>query len=464
MLVGRSMDTKNLKLLIVEDEKPQREMLEGFLVQQGFSVSSVDRGKKALEALRQQAFDLVFLDYRMPQMDGLQTLQEIRKINPELAVIMMTAYGTIETAVQSMKEGATDYLTKPIDLDELLLLIEKVSERILLKRENRELKEQLRERYHFDQIIYASGKMEEVLSLTGRAAKSEATVLIRGESGTGKELIANAIHYASPRAERPLIKVNCTALPENLLESELFGHERGAFTGAIQRRIGRFEQAHTGSIFLDEIGDLTPSLQMKLLRVLQEREFERLGSNQTIKTDVRVIAATNKDLEEALETKTLREDLYYRLNVVAIFLPPLRERRQDIPPLIDHFLKEYSERNRRPIPRFSKEARDLLLQYDYPGNVRELENIIERSVVIGRGDAIRTQDLPFQVREEVKEAKLSLEREGKSLNDTLSSIERDLIIKALEKYGGIQTRAAQSLGLSERVLRYKMQKYGLSGK
>jgi two-component system NtrC family response regulator len=453
-----------MRLLIVEDEKAQREMLEGFFAQQGFSVSSVDGGKKALEALRRGPVDLVFLDYKMPQMDGLQTLQEMRKINPELAVVMMTAYGTVETAVQSMKAGATDYLTKPIDLDELLLLIERVSERILLQRENRELKERLRERYHFDQIVYASGKMEEVLNLTGRVAQSEATVLIRGESGTGKELVANAIHYTSPRADRSFIKVNCTALPENLLESELFGHERGAFTGAIQRRIGRFEQAHGGSMFLDEIGDLSPALQMKLLRVLQEKEFERLGSNQTLKTDVRVIAATNRDLEQAVGNKTFREDLYYRLNVVAVFIPPLRERREDIAPLIDHFLLKYSRKNRRAVPKVSKEARDLLLQYDYPGNVRELENIIERSLVVSRSDVIETRDLPFQVGEDIGEAKLAAAAEGKTLNVTLSEIEKDLIIKALDKYGGVQTKAAESLGINERVLRYKMQKYELSTK
>ena len=458
------MLSRDMKLLVVEDEKAQREMLEGFLLNQGFSVLSVDEGKRAVEAVHRESFDLVFLDFKMPHMDGLQTLREMKKLNPELAVVMMTAYGTIETAVESIKEGATDYLTTPIDLDELLLIIEKVAEKILLQRENRELKERLRERYQFDQIIYASGKMEEVLNLTGRVAKSEATVLIRGESGTGKELIANGIHYASSRANRSLIKVNCTALPENLLESELFGHERGAFTGAIQRRIGRFEQAHGGSVFLDEIGDLSPSLQMKLLRVLQEKEFERLGSNQTIKTDVRIIAATNRDLEEALRKKTFREDLYYRLNVVAIFLPPLRERREDIPPLIDHFLRKYSKKNRRAVPKVSKEARDLLLQYDYPGNVRELENIMERSMVVSRGDTVTMRDLPFQVREEAKEAKLHLEAEGKPLNTMLSQIERDLIMKALERHGGVQTKAAQSLGINERVLRYKMQKYGLSTK
>jgi DNA-binding NtrC family response regulator len=453
------MRPQRVNLLIVEDEKPQREMLEGFLQRQGFSVSSADGGAKALDAVRREHFDLVLLDYKMPGMDGLQTLREVKKINPELAVVMVTAYGTVETAVQAMKEGAADYLAKPIDLEELLLLIEKVSEKIVLERENRELKERLQERYRFDQIVYASGEMEEVMNLTGRVAKSEATVLIRGESGTGKELIANAIHYSSPRANRPFIKVNCTALPENLLESELFGHERGAFTGAIQRRIGRFEQAHTGSIFLDEIGDLSPPLQMKLLRFLQEKEFERVGSNQTIKTDVRVMAATSRDLEEGLRRATFREDLYYRLNVIAIVLPPLRERREDIPLLIDHFLQKYSQKNRRPIPKVSKEARDLLLQYNYPGNVRELENIIERSVVISRGDIITTRDLPFQVREGLEEADLGLESRDRSLNDMLSGMERDLIVKALDEHDGVQTKAARSLGISERVLRYKMRKY-----
>jgi two-component system NtrC family response regulator len=297
--------------------------------------------------------------------------------------------------------------------------------------------------------------------LTGRVAQSEATVLIRGESGTGKELIANAIHYSSPRAGRPFIKVNCTALPENLLESELFGHERGAFTGAIQRRIGRCEQAHTGSIFLDEIGDLPSSLQVKLLRFLQEREFERVGSNQTI-TDVRVIAATSRDLEGGLQRGTFREDLYYRLNVIAIVLPALRERREDIPPLIDHFLEKYSQKNRRPIPGVSKEARDVLLQYAYPGNVRELENIIERSVVVCRGDIITTRDLPFQVRERLEEAHLGVEGDDQSLGAMLSQMERDLIVRALGEHGGVQTKAARSLGISERVLRYKMKKYGLS--
>ncbi|MFH1758564.1 MAG: sigma-54 dependent transcriptional regulator, partial [Pseudomonadota bacterium] len=312
------------QILIVDDEKVQREMLAGFLVKQGYGAMTAEDGPRALEKFKSGTFDLMLTDYRMPAMEGIQLLKEIKRLNPEAVVVIMTAYGTVGTAVTAMKEGAYDYLTKPIDLDELLLLIQRVEREIGLGQENRELKEQLREKFKVDFIVSTSRQMGEALNLVGRVAPSQATVLILGESGTGKELIARAIHYSSLRADKPLVKVNCAALPENLLESELFGHEKGAFTGAVARRIGRFEQADRGSIFLDEIGDLSPSLQMKLLRVLQEKEFERLGSNQTIKSDVRVIAATNRNLEEAIQKGTFREDLYYRLNVVTLSLPPLR--------------------------------------------------------------------------------------------------------------------------------------------
>jgi two-component system NtrC family response regulator len=288
--------------------------------------------------------------------------------------------------------------------------------------------------------------------------------LILGESGTGKELIARAIHYSSPRADRPLVKVNCAALPENLLESELFGHEKGAFTGAVTRRVGRFEQADQGTIFLDEIGDLSPSLQSKLLRVLQEKEFERVGSGQTLKVDVRVVAATNRNLEEAIQKGTFREDLYYRLNVVTVFLPPLRERKEDIPPLIDHFLRKYSRENQKSMVSLSKEARDLLLNYNYPGNIRELENIVERAVVLSRGDTIMTQDLPLNLREGKVEGLMKQAGKGRSLPETLEEIERLRITQALENSHGVQTKAAEELGISERVLRYKMKKYGIGEK
>jgi len=451
--------TVKFQILIVDDEKVQREILEGFLLKQGYGVIAVEDGQKALQKFRSGTFDMVLTDYRMPGMDGIQLLREVRRLTPEAVVVIMTAYGTVGTAVAAMKEGVYDYLTKPIDLDELLLLIERVEREISLGRENRELREQLREKFKVDFIISASRQMEEALNLVRRVASSPATVLILGESGTGKELIARAIHYSSPRADRPFIKVSCAALPENLLESELFGHEKGAFTGAVARRIGRFEQANKGSIFLDEIGDLSPSLQMKLLRVLQEKEFERLGSNQTIKTDVRVIAATNQNLEEAIKRGTFREDLYYRLNVVTISLPPLRERREDIPVLMEHFLKKYSRENKRDVSAISKEAKELLMRYDYPGNVRELENIIERAVVLCRGDTLTTQDLPLNLRESKTEVALEEARKRRDLPETLEGIERQLITQALERSGGVQTRAAEELGISERVLRYKMKKY-----
>jgi len=297
--------------------------------------------------------------------------------------------------------------------------------------------------------------------LVARVAPSQATVLVRGESGTGKELIANAIHYASPRSQKPLVKVSCAAIPETLLESELFGHEKGAFTGATQRRIGRFEEADGGSIFLDEIGDLSPSTQVKLLRVLQEKEFQRLGSNLSLKTDVRVIAATHRNLEEAIQKELFRQDLYYRLNVISISLPPLRERREDISLLIDHFLKKYAEQNQKSISDISKEARALLLRYPYPGNVREMENLIERAVILCRGEMITTQDLPFHLREEKSETLWQSSEKQKSLPESLEEIERDSILKALHHHQGVQTKAAENLGISERVLRYKIKKYGI---
>ena len=453
-----------LRILIVDDEKVQLEILEGFLVKQGYEATAAEDGQRALEKFKNGSFDAVLTDYRMPGMDGIQLLREVRRLQPEAVVVIMTAYGTVGTAVAAMKEGAYDYLTKPIDLDELLLLIQRVEREVGLDQENRELKEQLREKFKVDFIVSASRQMEEALNLVGRVSRSSATILILGESGTGKELIARAIHYSSPRADKPFVKVNCAALPENLLESELFGHEKGAFTGAVARRIGRFELADQGSIFLDEIGDLSPSLQMKLLRVLQEKEFERVGSNQTIRSDVRVIAATNRNLEEAIQKGTFREDLYYRLNVVTISLPPLRARKEDIPLLVEHFLKKYNRENKKNVASLSKEARDLLVRYDYPGNVRELENIVERAVVLCRGDTLTTQDLPLNLREGKAEAALERDRGTQSLPGTLEEIERQLILKALERSGGVQTKAAEELGISERVLRYKMKKYSLAEK
>ena len=447
------------RILIAEDEQSQKELLAGFLQKEGFSVAAVSNGKEVLRNLDQNFFDLILLDYKMPELDGFHTLQEIRRLYPDIPVVMMTAYGSVETAVASMKTGALDYLTKPIDLDELLLIFQKALERSRLIQENKELRAQLHERYAFGNIVYGSPNMEEVMNLVYRVAPSQATVLITGESGTGKELVANAIHHASPRSGRTLVKVNCAALPEPLLESELFGHEKGAFTGAVQRRIGRFEEADGGTVFLDEIGDLTPSTQVKLLRILQEREFQRLGSNATLKADVRVLTATHRDLEEAMRKGLFREDLYYRLNVISIHLPPLRERRGDIPLLIDHFLKKFSKQNQKTISDISKEARHVLLRHLYPGNIRELENLIERAVVLCRGEIITTQDLPFHLLEGRSERSEGLSPKEKGLIDTLEEVEKDMILKALQQHGGIQTKAAESLGISERVLRYKIKKY-----
>jgi len=444
------------RILVVDDEPAQLELLSGFLNKQGFETVLADSGSKALEIFRLEPIDLVITDQKMPDMSGLDLLKAIRLINPEAPVVVITAYGTVDTAVAAIKSGAADYLTKPVNLDELLYRIEQVFDRRRLLTENRELREALQSHHRIDGIIGEGGRMLEVFSLVRRVAPSEATVLIRGESGTGKELIAKAIHYGSPRASCAMIRVNCAALPETLLESELFGHEKGAFTGALAARKGRFELADGGTLFLDEIGDLPLPLQAKLLRVLQEREFERIGSGRPIRVNVRILAATHRDLESLLKAGQFREDLYYRLNVVTITLPALRERREDLPLLMDHFLRVFAEKNQKTIRGFTQEARDLLLRYDYPGNVRELENIIERAVVLTRDHVIGRADLPLTTQELEGE-----DRKQASLPATVEAVERKMISEALARSGGVQTRAAEILGISERALRYKLNKYGL---
>jgi DNA-binding NtrC family response regulator len=444
------------RVLVVDDEPAQRELVSGFLGRQGFEVTTAADGAAALDRFRAEPADAILTDQKMPGLSGLGLLEAARAIDPEVAVIVMTAYGTIESAVSAMKGGAADYLTKPLNLEELRHRLERARERRTLRAENRELREALQERHRIAGIIGESGAMQEVLSLVHRVAASDATVLIRGESGTGKELIAKAIHYASERAARPLVRVNCAALPETLLEAELFGHEKGAFTGAHAARQGRFEAAQGGSLFLDEIGDLPLHLQVKLLRVLQEREIERLGSSRPIGVDVRLLAATHRDLEAAVRAGTFRDDLYYRINVVTVTVPPLRERRADIPPLLEAFLARVARDNRKPIRGLTVEARDALLRYDYPGNVRELENLIERAVVLTRDDVIGLGDLPLGVREPALTADAAA-----SLPAATEGLERRLIREALATAGGVQTRAAEVLGISERVLRYKLRKYGL---
>ena len=448
----------SIRILVVDDEASQRELVAGYLKKQGYQVLAAGGGEQALEIFRREPMELILTDQRMPDLSGLDLLKAVRSINPEIQVIVMTAYGNVETAVEAMRDGAADYLTKPLNLDELRQKIQRIVERHRLYDENRALREELKARHRIEGIIGDSGRMVEVISLVHRVAASEATVLIRGESGTGKELIAKAIHYASPRATRPLVRVNCAALPETLLESELFGHEKGSFTGAIASRKGRFELADTGTLFLDEIGDLPLHLQAKLLRVLQEREFERVGSSQPIKVNVRILSATHRDVESLMRAGQFREDLYYRLNVVTILVPPLRERRQDLPLLMDHFLKLFAAKNGKTLRGFSREARDALLRYDYPGNVRELENLVERAVVLCRGDVIGRGDLPLTLEEaEAPDGPQS------HLTAAVEGLERRMIKEALKRAEGIQTRAADFLGITERALRYKLKKYGLQG-
>jgi two-component system NtrC family response regulator len=376
-------------------------------------------------------------------------------MNPEVEVIMITAFGSIENAVEALKGGASEYLTKPIELDDLLFKIKKIEEKKHLIHENRVLKETLKDRFKSEAFIYSSEKMHEVASLIIRIARTDSTCIIQGESGVGKEVVVNLIHESSERKNQPLVKVNCAAIPETLLESELFGYERGAFTGAYQRKMGKFELANKGTVFLDEIGDISPLLQSKLLRVIQEKEIERLGGLHPIKVDVRIIVATNKNLDEEVKKGTFREDLYYRLNVVNIQIPPLRERKEDIPLLIDFFLKRFNDKHKREIRGFTREARDMLIKYDYPGNVRELENIIERATVLTRGDHISKEDLP------ALSDKVQPPLEG-SMNEVIETMEKRMITEALVNANWVQTRAASSLGISERMLRYKIKKYNIT--
>jgi DNA-binding NtrC family response regulator len=447
------------RILVVEDEEKLRRVIELQLASSGFDV---DKAATAEEGLKMaDRADMVLSDLRLPGMDGVQFLSLIRRQNAQVPVVMMTAYGSVETAVESMKAGATDFLLKPFSLDHLMQVVYKALEMRALRDENRKLKEELGRRYEYDNIIGRSEAMQEIFATIERVAPTRATVLLAGESGVGKDLIARAIHFHSPRRDRALVKINCSAIPENLMESELFGYEKGAFTGAVGSKPGKFEQADTGTVFLDEIGDVPAAIQVKLLRILQEREFERLGSNVTRHIDVRVIAATNQDLRAALEQGTFREDLYYRLNVVPINIPPLRERKQDISFLANHFLRKLAPDSGREVEGISDAAMEKLVGYHWPGNVRELENVIERALILCRGRHLEADDIKLEMAPRSRPAGDPDQHHFLPEGLTLDQYEQELIREALRRADGNKSQAARLLGLTRNALRYRLTQMGL---
>lgn len=444
------------KILIVDDEEHMCWALDRAMRQEGYQTVVAYRGQDGINMAREDSPSLMILDLRLPDIDGLEVLKEVKAINPKLPVIMLTAHGTIETAIEAMKMGAADYITKPFDLDELKLVIKQNLHVIQLETEVNFLRSELTGKY--GNIIAQSKIMQDIISLIEKVAPSNASVLITGESGTGKEVAAISIHQNSPRSNKPFVPVNCAALPEQLLESELFGHEKGAFTGATARKLGRFELADKGTIFLDEIAEMSLNMQAKLLRVLQEKSFERVGGTETISVDVRVIAATNRQLDQAIKQGLFREDLYYRLNVIHIHLPPLRERKEDIPLLAKHFLQKFGPTYH--VDKISPEAMELLCEYNWPGNIRELQNVIERSAIICQGTIIKPEHLPRELNTPRKfpaGAVINFPDSGISLEE----VEKELILKALEKSGGNQTKAAQLLGITRSALLYRAQKYNI---
>jgi DNA-binding NtrC family response regulator len=447
-------------ILIVEDEPKMLRILELNLAEDGHAVHTAQDAETGLKILRQAKIELVLTDLKLPGMDGLEFLHAAKRVDASLPVIVMTAYGTVETAVEAMKAGASDYVLKPFSLEEIKLIIKKELDHRRLREENRTLREALGQRYEFKNIVARSAKMQEVLAVVERVAPTNSTVLLGGESGVGKDLIARAIHQHSRRAAGPFIKINCTAIPENLLESELFGYEKGAFTGAVGSKPGKFELADKGTIFLDEIGDVPGNVQVKLLRVLQEREFERLGGIKTLKVDVRVLAATNQDLRAALEEGTFREDLYYRLNVVPLNIPPLRERKEDIPYLVDHFLARFARESGKPLRGITPAAQKRLLEFHWPGNVRELENIIERAVALSGGDVLDVGDIRLDLSPARPALKSGLPFVPEGM--TLEQYEDEIIQEALRRAHGNKSQAARMLGLSRNALRYRLARLGLS--
>ena len=447
-----------VKILIVDDEPSHRLMLCAHL-KSGYDVCEAANGLQAVEAVKKQFFDLVLMDIRMPGTSGLEALRQIKAISPRIVVFIVTAFQSVETAREALRQGASDYIVKPVDIEELVANIEREFSYRDLQRENTLLKERLGDQFTESNIIARSSKMREVMEEIALIAPSDATVLILGESGTGKELIANLIHERSVRAKKPFIKLNCAALTEALLESELFGHEKGSFTGATERKPGRFELANGGSFFLDEVGEMRSTTQVKLLRVLQEQQFERVGGTESITVDTRIITATNKKLDKEVKAGRFREDLYYRLNVVPIQLPPLRERKEDILPLAEYFLKFYGEKNHREAVKILPEALDLMMRYDWPGNIRELENTIERGVIIARSEYLTPDELPPNLRN-ISESKAHYGSEM-SVGSTIKEMEKEFIARTLTSVAGNRTRTAKILGITRKTLQNKIREYKL---
>ncbi|MEG2139172.1 MAG: sigma-54 dependent transcriptional regulator [Bilophila sp.] len=452
-------------LLLIDDEKNYLLVLETLLTEAGYAVTALNDPETALAFLEESEVDIVITDMKMPRLTGREVLERVKKNWPHIPVLIMTAFGSIESAVEAMRYGAFNYITKPFSNDELLLSIQNAAELARAHRQYRLLRESLEERYGKHQIIGRSRAIRDMLALVDRAGPSRATVLITGESGTGKELVARAIHFSSPRSQEPFVSVNCMALNPGVLESELFGHEKGSFTGAVALRRGRFEQASGGTLFLDEVGELTPELQVKLLRVLQERRFERVGGSEEIEVDIRIVAATNRDLMPLVQAGIFREDLYYRLNVVHIPIPPLRERREDIPLLLAHFADKGARDNGIEPKTFATSALNHLSGYEWPGNIRQLQNVVERCLVLVPGEVITLEDLPAEIRDEEAQFKSAVDLLPVQLDlaDTLERIEAALIRRALVRAEFVQAKAAELLGISKSLMQYKLKKYSITG-